>query len=383
MSTRDDPQLNPFPWYRRMREEQPVAYDPRWGWGVFRYDDVQEVLTRYVAFSSQWMGDGPPSASQPFAASMLGSDPPRQRQLRSLVAQVFTPRAIAALEPRITAIVADLLDRALPAASLEVIGALAAPLPIIVIAELLGIPVADRARFKLWSDALVSFAGDTALSPSGAQAAIVDYFLRIIAERRRAPGEDLISRLLAAEIAGEGLSNAELLGFCALLLVAGNETTTNLIGNAMLCLAERPAAWARLRADPALLPAALEEVLRFRSPVQAMFRVARGEVDLGGQRIPAGARVTAFIGSANHDERHFADPATFDLDRQSNRHIAFGHGIHYCLGAPLARLEGRIALGALLERVATLWRAPDVALAALPSMIVYGVQELPLLVEPA
>ncbi|HEU4327275.1 MAG TPA: cytochrome P450 [Roseiflexaceae bacterium] len=381
---REDPRLNPFPWYKRMRADTPVGNDPRYGgWGVFCYDDVQEVISNHAVFSSQLYGGGVPSTSDPIAASMLSSDPPRHRQLRSLVTQAFTPRAIEALAPRIAAIVDELLDAALPAGRFDAINDLGAPLPVIVIAEMLGIPTEDRARFKVWSDAIVTFGSGAGMSGFTAQREMASYFMGIIEQRRRAPDEDLISGLLQAEIGGERLSLAELLGFCALLLVAGNETTTNLLGNALLCFAERPDVWERLRANPDLVPQAIEEVIRFRSPVQAMYRVTTQPFELRGRSIPARASVAAYLGSANHDETRFADPERFDLDRQPNRHLGFGHGIHYCLGAPLARLEARIALTALLERVRTLRRADERSLEGLDSPIVYGVRHLPLAVELA
>jgi cytochrome P450 len=380
----DDPRLNPFDWYRSMRETRPVSYEPqRGGWGVFCYDDVQQVLSDHATFSSQFQGSAPQRASQPFAASLISTDPPRHRQLRALVTQAFTPRAIEALAPRIGAIVDELLGRALPQGRLDAIHDLGEPLPVIVIAELLGIPVEDRSRFKIWSDAVVSFASDGGMSGFQAEREMVDYFLQIIERRRRAPGDDLISGLLRAEEEGAQLSLPELLGFCALLLVAGNETTTNLLGNALLCFAERPEQWERLRAEPALLPGAIEEVLRFRSPVQAMFRIATREVELRGQRIPRGASLVVYNGSANHDGTRFDRPEELRIDRQPNRHLAFGYGIHYCIGAPLARLEARIALAALLERVQRFRRVPGVALQAVTSPIVYGARSLPLTVELA
>jgi cytochrome P450 len=250
-----------------------------------------------------------------------------------------------------------------------------------VIAELLGIPSKDRARFKAWSDAVVEMSRAGGMSSFQAQREMVEYFMRIIEQRRREPRDDLISGLLAAQIEGQHLSLPELLGFCTLLLIAGNETTTNLLGNALLCLAERPEIWEQLRAMPTLLPQAIEEVLRFRSPVQSMFRVTTKQVSLHDQSIPAGASVVAWIGSANHDETHFERPETFDIERQPNRHLAFGYGIHFCLGAPLARLEARIALGALLERIGQLRPEPDVGLEPLQSSIVYGVRHLPVTFE--
>jgi cytochrome P450 len=373
--------LNPFPWYRSMRETAPVYFDPQPSmWHVFRYDDVQRVLSDYASFSSE-RGRG---GDQPLSASMISMDPPRHRQLRALATQAFTPRAVDALAPRIQSIVNELLDAVMASGRMDVIGDFGYPLPVIVIAELLGIPPADRARFKAWSDAIVSTSntmGASTMSNSQAQREMVEYFMGIIAQRRREPGADLISGLLAAQIDGQHLTTQELLGFCVLLLVAGNETTTNLLGNAMLCFTGKPDAWQRLRVDPALLPGAIEEVLRYLSPVQSMYRVAAHDVELGGQRIPANARVLAWIGSANRDEAQFSTPDEFDIMRSPNRHIAFGYGIHYCLGAPLARLESKIALTAMLERFATVSRAPDAELEPLPSTIVYGVHNLPITFE--
>lgn len=384
ISSSSDSRLNPFPWYRTMRQSHPVAYDPqRYTWSVFRYDDVQRVLGDYATFSSKFQGGDAQSVSQPFAASMISTDPPRHRQLRSLVTQAFTPRAIEALAPRIGAIVDELLDGAAADGHMDAIRDLGYPLPVIVIAELLGIPAEHRDRFKVWSDAVVSTASGGDMSQFQATREMVEYFMRLIEQRRSEPRGDLVSGLLQAEIEGQHLTVPELLGFCALLLVAGNETTTNLIGNALLCFSERPAAWERLRAEPDLLPQAIEEVLRYRSPVQSMFRVASAPATFGDQIIPTGAPVVAWIGSANHDEDQFADPERFDIDRKPSRHIAFGYGIHYCLGAPLARLEARIALAAMLRRFEAVRLSPGAVLEALPSMIVYGVRSLPLEVARA
>jgi cytochrome P450 len=374
--------LNPFPWYRSMRETAPVYFDKQqYMWHVFRYDDVQRVLSDYASFSSA-RGRG---GDQPLSASMISMDPPRHRQLRALTTQAFTPRAVDALAPRIQGIVNDLIEQVMARGQMDMIEDFSYPLPVIVIAELLGIPPADRARFKAWSDAIVSTSntmGAGGMTNWQAQREMVAYFTDIIAQRRREPGADLISGLLAAQIEGQHLTTQELLGFCVLLLVAGNETTTTLLGNAMLCFTEQPEAWQRLRAEPALLPSAIEEVLRYLSPVQSMFRVAAKEVELGGQHIPEYARVLAWIGSANRDEAQFPNADEFDITRSPNRHIAFGYGIHYCLGAPLARLESRIALSAMLERFTTVRRAPDAELEPLESTIVYGVHSLPMTFEP-
>ncbi len=375
--------LDPFPWYRMMRTSVPVARVPQGGMSlVFRYDDVQRVLSEHATFSSQARPQGQ-MPQHPLGASIISTDPPRHRQLRGLVSQAFTPRAVARLEPRIAEIVEQLLDEVVDRGEMDVIEDLAYPLPVIVIAELLGIPPADRATFKQWSDAVVTGArgapGTDGLAQRAAlQAEMNAYFARMIEERRRDPRDDLISGLLAAQIEGEHLSEMELLGFCSLLLVAGNETTTNLIGNAIMCFDEQPEAMERLRAQPALLPSAIEEVLRYRSPVQAMFRWVASDTELSGETLRQGERVIAFIGSANRDETQFPEADQFDIERTPNRHLAFGQGIHFCLGAPLARLEARIALRAMLERLRAIERVPGVELEALGGLVVFGVRNLPI-----
>jgi len=376
--------VDPFPLYETMRQAYPVYHDfTRNNWHVFRYDDVLRVLSEYTTFSSQFRGGEAADPTSPFSASIISTDPPRHRKLRSLVTQAFTPRAVEALAPRITEIVAEYLERVPAAGRMDVIQDLGYPLPVIVIAELLGIPSQDRQRFKHWSDYAVH-ATDSGTridfeSFSGAEMMEMgEYFFTTIEKRRQAPGDDLISSLLQASIDGEHLSQMELLGFCVLLLVAGNETTTNLIGNAMASFAEHPEVWEQLRQRPDLLPQAIEEVLRYRSPVQAMYRTTTGEVKLGHQTIPPRAQVVAWIGSANHDPAQFADAKRLDIERSPNRHLAFGNGIHYCLGAPLARLEARIALGALWERIKGFSLAPEARLERLPSLIVYGLRSLPI-----
>ncbi|MFJ6156216.1 cytochrome P450 [Pseudarthrobacter sp. NPDC092184] len=373
-------QLDPFPYYERMRETAPVYFDEQSGsWHVFRYDDVQRTLSEYATFSSHMGGDDASGTGQLFASSLIATDPPRHRQLRSLVTQAFTPKAVDALAPRIAGLTDELLEGIAARGSADLIEELAYPLPVIVISELMGIPAQDRERFKQWSDMIISQtrSGSASENHIAANMEMTQYFLALIDERRSRPGHDLISTLLAAEIDGQKLTVPELLGFCALLLVAGNETTTNLIGNAVLCLIENPGTLDRLLGEPALLPQAIEEVLRFRSPVQSMYRMTVAEADMGEVVIPAGAPVVAWIGSANRDERQFQRPAEFDIDRGQNRHLAFGHGIHFCLGAPLARLEARIALEALLSRLPGLSLDQEARLERMESTIVYGLKALP------
>jgi cytochrome P450 len=363
--------LNPFPWFRVMRESAPVYFEQRNSmWNVFRYNDVQKVLTDYTKFPSQFIG-----SNQPLDASLISTDPPRHKQLRSLVSQAFTPRTIERLAPRITTIVNELLDNVVPVGKMDIIHDLAYPLPVIVIAELLGIPHEDRERFKHWSDQVV---GAVPTEDKDPQREMGEYFLWMIEQRRKEPRNDLISALLAAQIEGQHLNVEELLGFCILLLVAGNETTTHLISNAFLCFDEYPEAMEQLRAEPALIPSAVEEVLRYRSPVKLMFRVATVDTKIGDQKIPEGQGVIAWIASANRDEARFPNADTFDIRRSPNRHIAFGHGIHFCLGAPLARLESKIALGIMLERLHEIRRVSDVPLEATEAFILYGVKQLPI-----
>jgi cytochrome P450 len=375
--------LNPFDWYREQRGMSPVSHSQANGvWSVFGYDDVQRTLSDYTNFSSARAMGGGGDTANPLGASMISSDPPRHRQLRSLVTQAFTPRTVARLEPRITAIVHELLDGV--TGNFDLIDALAYPLPVIVIAELLGIPQQDRDLFKLWSDAIVVGPRAAGMAGRDPQREMSDYFQVLIDKRRRYPGEqDVISPLLAAQDEeGQHLSIVDVLGFCVLLLVAGNETTTNLIGNAILCFDEDPDQWTKLRSDPeALLGGAIEEALRYRSPVQSMYRTTTATVELASQVIPAGEPVIAWIGSANRDAAAFPDPDRFDIQRSPNRHLAFGHGIHFCLGAPLARLEARIALGELCKRYAKITRIREAPLEPQPSTIVYGVKHLPVAVE--
>jgi cytochrome P450 len=361
--------LDPFPWYTMMRESAPVFLDPRrQSWSVFKYNDVQRVLSEHSVFSSQFDSSGP------LDASIISMDPPRHRQLRSLVTLAFTPRTIARLEPRIAEIVNELLDRVVTQGSMDVINDLATPLPVTVIAELLGIPLADRESFKLWSDQFVGAAPSSGKDP---QRAMSDYFRWVIEQRRKEPQDDLISALLAAQIDGKHLTERELMGFCVLLLVAGNETTTHLIGNAIWCFDDHPEAWAELRANPALLPGAIEEVLRYRSPVKLMFRVATKDTRIGDKDIAEGSGVAAWIGSADRDEDQFPNAGIFDIHRTPNRHLAFGHGIHFCLGAPLARLESKVTLGIMLDRFATIRRNREIELEPVGAFILHGLKSLP------
>ncbi len=370
--------LNPFPWYAAMRQGNPVWRDPSGVWHVFAYPDVQRVLSDWQVFSSERSepGGGVESA---LGASLISSDPPRHRQLRNLVTQAFTPKAVEDLAPSIRGIVDELLDQAEARGEMDLVADFATPLPVTVIAQLLGIPVSDRAKFKTWSDAVVSLSADRdGMSFGQAMREMGAYFMQMLAERRGQPRADLISGLLQAQVDGQHLTDMELLGFCALLLIAGNETTTNLLTNAVLCLDEDTQQRQQLLQDASLLAGAIEETLRYRSPVQSMFRSSTRDVQMGDQVIPAESPIVAWIGSANRDGSVFEHPDTFDLRRNTQKHLAFGYGIHFCLGAPLARLEARIALEALYRRFPHLRVVANTRLRPLDSTIVYGLRELPI-----
>ena len=351
----DDMRRNPYPAYDQVRAATPLLHDPQLGpWMVFDYDGVSRVLTDHESFSSR---HGP-------ADWMIFTDPPRHSALRALVSKAFTPRSVANLEPRVRGLSRELLDRVVGRGEMDVADDFAVPLPMLVIGEMLGIPAADRHKFKRWNDVILKMSylvpGGAAQPPdAGAVMSefldvtceMSDYLSALLARRRSDPSDDLLTRLAQAEVDGQRLSQADILGFFQLLLLAGSETTTNLINNAVICLLDHPDQRAVLRGRPALLPSAIEEVLRYRSPLQWMFRLTTRDVELHGRTIPSGKLVLAMIGSANRDPKHFPDPNRFDVARDPNPHIAFGHGPHFCLGAPLARLEGRVALTEFLASV--------------------------------
>ncbi|MFB6165855.1 MAG: cytochrome P450 [Haloarculaceae archaeon] len=386
--------LEPFDWYAEMREQSPVRYDPaRDTWDVFRYEDVKSVLADDETFSanprelSDFQEPEGPGQGLIFE-TMLFQDPPRHDALRGVVDDAFDPRAVRDLEPRIRELTTELLDDALAdgATELDVVADLAYPLPVIVIAELLGVPAERREQFKEWSDTLVSAASareDTAEyleRQQEIQMEMATYFMDLIEARREDPRDDLVSEIVTAELPdGSQLSQQEALGTCMLLLIAGNVTTTNLVTNAVRCFADEGALDA-VRGDERALRSAIEEVLRYRSPVQAMTRAARTETTIGGEKIAAGDRIAVWLGSANRDEGQFPDADQFVPDRSPNQHLGFGHGTHYCLGAPLARLEANVALGELLDRIAAVEIAAD-ELQPLRSSFIYGVESLPIRFE--
>ncbi len=367
-----DPEFiaDPYPTYHRLRAEDPVHHSPLGFWVLTRYEDVVAALRdpRLVkepiaAFVAARFGAAMPA----MGLSMLDRDPPDHTRLRSLVNKAFTPRVVEALRPHIQKIVDGLLARVEGAGTMDLIEEFAYPLPVTVICQMLGVPVEDRERFKQWGldiarglDAiLLPPDSDVARRSAAARRALAEYFRALIAERRAAPRGDMLSDLIAAEEAGDKLSEDELLATCILLLVAGHETTVNLIGNGTLALLRHPAQLRRLRENPGLIASAVEELLRYDGPVQRTARIPSADVTFDGLTIGKGEMVMPFIGAADRDPAQFPDPDRLDITRTDNRHIAFGWGIHFCLGAPLARVEGQIAISTLVQRLPKLALATD------------------------
>ncbi len=342
---------DPYPTYRRLRDEAPAYLDPGHGfWALSRHDDVRAAIDDWPTFSSSG-GITLERRTQDVEPMLIEMDPPRHTELRSLVSRAFTPRRVADLEGPIRDLSRELAGAFTPGARVDVIEDFAGKLPMAVISVMLGVPREDQDELRQWSDAMLHREeGSAELTPAGIEGAtlLYGYFDRVIAERRRAPSDDLVSALVSAEEETRSLSPSEVLGFCFLLLIAGNETTTKLLGNAIYWLEAFPDQRARLLADPSLIPAAVEETLRFDTSTQALARVLTRDVELHGTMLPAGHKGLLLFGSANRDERRWDEPDRFDIDRNPAGHLAFGHGIHHCLGAPLARLESRVALEVLL-----------------------------------
>jgi len=386
---------DPHPFYARLRAEAPVwratLRDRRTAWLVTRYEDAARVL-KDDAFAKDklnaldpeqraktpWM----PGFLKPLERNMLDLDDPDHARLRALVSKAFTPRLIERLRGRIEALCEELLDDMKRKSGTDLVAGYALPLPATVIAELLGVPAEDHARFHRWSNRLVSVSsGRDMLRALPAALAFVRYLRKLVERRRADPQDDLITALIRAEEAGDKLSEDELLAMAFLLLVAGHETTVNLIASGTLALLEHPEQAEVIRHDPSLVKPAVEELLRYTSPVEmATERYAREDVEIRDTTIPRGGLVLAVLGSANRDERHFEDPDALDLARDPNRHLAFGRGgVHHCLGAPLARMEGQIALNALLRRfpAARLAMAPE-TLRWRRGLFLRGLERLPL-----
>jgi pimeloyl-[acyl-carrier protein] synthase len=384
-----DPEFleNPYPMYHRLRTEEPVHLSPLGFWVLTRYDDVvsalrdprliKEPIAAYVAERT-----GMPQPSM--GLSMLDRDPPDHTRLRGLVSKAFTPRVVENLRPHIQQIVDGLIARAQAKGAMDLIEEFAYPLPVMVICEMLGVPVEDNERFKGWGLALARGLDATLLAPGSeivqqsrdARIALADYFRALIAERRKAPRSDMLSGLIAAEEAGDKLSEHELLATCILILIAGHETTVNLIGNGTLALLRNPDQLQRLRENPGLIGTAIEELLRYDGPVQRTARIPDQDITIAGHRIAKGEMVMPFIGAADRDPAQFPNPDRLDIGRTENRHIAFGWGLHFCLGAPLARIEAQAAIGTLVQRFPKLALATDKT-EFRPSLTLRGLTQLP------
>jgi cytochrome P450 len=363
--------FSPFEFYSLMRKNNPVVFDERNGqWGLYCYSDIEKILKDPIKFSSKF---GPFQVPQEYQEnlnrpSLLNTDPPYHRKLRSIVDTLFVPIEIAKLEPRIENIANELIDNIIKKdnTTMDLITDFAYPLPATVIAELLGVPSEDRDTFRQWADNIVSLeitSNSDIDSIRKADKTVTDmdiYFNKLIEKKKKMPANDLISHIIKAKVDGHSLFGKEILSFCSLLLNAGHVTTVNLIGNLVFSLLENPQEFKRLQESKnSLIKSTIEETLRYRSPVQFLFRIANADVTLSEesgkkrvqkQKIQKGQGITLFLGSANHDESIFTDPERFDITRKNLRHLGFGTGIHFCLGAPLARLEGKIALRIILER---------------------------------
>ncbi len=383
---------NPYPFYARLRDRDPVHRSRLMGAWVFsRFADADTILRDHRRFSNDGRKQAAsgrrttlPTVAEP---SMLLLDPPDHTRLRALVNKAFTPRAVAALERHIRELMTTLLDAVDDPSAFDLMEAVARPLPVIVIAEMLGIPPDDREQFGIWSNQRARILEPT-LTPAeretaeSAARALDEYLLPIIRERKVEPRDDIISALVQAEEEDDHLTEREVLIMLRLLLLAGNETTTNLIGNGMLALLRHPEQLAALRADPALIRSAVEELLRFDSPVQMDLRLALEDCDVNGFPVRRGDTIVVLLGAANRDPDRFEAPDGLDVRRDDHNHLAFGRGIHHCLGAPLARLEGRIVLEALIERFASM-RLIDQRPAFRHAVVLRGLLSLPMAAAPA
>ena len=389
-----DGRQDPYPRYHQIRELAPVHPSGLGFWVLSRYDDCQQLLRdpRFGKGDRQERDARLPEDAvaalarlRRRAPSLLFLDPPDHTRLRGLVSKAFTPRTVERLRPHIGRLLDDLLDavdggRGEP---VDVMAAVAFPLPVAVIGEMLGVPAADRAAFQPWvraSTALLELTveADAIVAAADASDRMWSYFAALLAERRRRPSDDLLSELLCVEDQGDTLSEAELISTAILLFGAGFETTTNLIGNGLLALLRHPDELARLRADRGLLRPAVEEILRWDSPVQVDGRVALTAADVGGEPVEEGTFVVTLLGAANRDPARFADPDRFDVGRDEGPPLSFGSGIHYCLGQALARVEGQVVFGRLLERYGAIeLAAGDVAYR--PSLTLRGLVDLPVI----
>lgn len=384
---------DPFPTLRRMRAENPVYWHPLLhGWVLTRYDDIQMVMRdrRFVSERSERFGNDVPAHMREQLAAcdhflslwMVFVEPPRHTVLRGLIAKAFTAKIVEGLRPYAESVVDDVLDAAIPTGKMDLVKDLAGPLPALVIAKMLGIPSGDIGQFKSWTNDVMGLIGAPAATEEviatchRGVVGLLGYFHDLIRARRKALGDDLLSQLITVEEQGTVLTEEELVATCALILVAGHETTTHLVTNSVLALLRHPAELETLRAHPELLPGAVEEMLRYDSAAMVAVRRPLEDVEVGGQRIEKGQFLYVALHAGNHDPAHFTDPDRLDVRRKDVRHLGLGHGIHYCLGAPLARLETQVALGKIVARLPEL-RLAEGRLEWIPSIAVHGLVSLP------
>ena len=375
---------DPYPIYRELRASAPAYRSDEQGfWALSRHADVLAGFKDHELFSNAGgvsLEVGELSEDTSLVLSILGMDPPRHTRMRGLVSKGFTPRRVAELEPRVREVAVGYLDRLRPAGRCDFVADFAGRLPMDVVSELVGVPPPDRDELRAWADLVLHREADVRGIPQqGIEASgrLLEYFFRLVAERRRRPGADLASALCAAELEGLRLDDREVVAFLYLMIIAGNETTTKLLANALYWLEKHPAARAEVTADPGLVPAWVEETLRFDNSTQLMARTATRDALLHGEKIRAGEKVLLLIGSANRDERVFPDPDVYDLHRDASEHLSFGRGVHFCLGASLARLEARVALEEVLRRLPE-WRIDAAGLERVHSTNVRGFSRLPI-----
>lgn len=371
-----------FAWCTEMRLNNPVAFDEnRHVWLLFRYDDAVRLRSDYKTFSSVDLlaRENSPTRGE----SIISMDPPRHRQMRSLITQAFSAHTIAQMAPQIAQIVDGLIDHMLPQQAIDWMQALANPLPVMVISDMLGLPREEWQQFKTWTDTIVSHPATN----TPAHDHFTRYFTRAIDERRHFPRNDILSLLIAAEVDGERLSQQHLLDFCFTLFIAGNVTTTATLGNALICFDQHPEELARLRQQPELVPSAIEEILRTMPPGRVgpndlvNGRMATTDVQFGEQWIRKGDRILTITLANNFDSSQFPDAERFTIQRNPNRHLSFGHGIHFCIGAPLARLELKVAWGKILQRLPGLHLLHEVPLHVVANRIMFGPRQLPVVFE--
>lgn len=388
---------SPYPVYRRLLEEAPVYWSEAWGaWLLTRYDDVVETLRDNRRFTSlgRLTKTMQPALEEPlwesiqplvahYSRGLINVDPPDHTRMRALVHQAFTPRRIARLRDHVQDIVDRLLADLREGDRMDVVRDLAYPLPVTVIAELMGVPAADHDRLKAWSGDIVKFMAtarpeaEVLTLSQDALLSLRDYFRGILAARRRDPRDDLISALVAAEEGGDTLTEEELLSTLVTILIGGHETTTSLIASGTLLLLTHPEERRKLEAEPRLAQSAVEEFLRFEGPFQRNRRIATEDVTIGGQEVGEGELVMQLLGAANRDPAHFPDPDRLDIARSPNRHLAFGYGVHFCLGASLARLEAPVALETLFRRLPGLELAAEPAALEWENTVFRGLKALP------